>query len=821
MHFGDENIKKVTNLIQGNKLDEALFYVEEFIKKDLVDPNLYNIKGAILSRKGKKDEAIQLLNKSLSINREFIPAYKNLIQIYIEKKIFEKVIENYEHLINYEKNNPKNYNDLAIYYDLTGNKDKAIENIKKAIKLDNNSDQYHYNLATIIFSADNKSTYKETRDSFKACLKINKKHALANYGIGMVLLNEGNFEEAKNYLIEASLNKEKFHHAYYNLGNCLTALGDHEAALKAYKDSISANPLFAAGYNSIGNTYMQIDRPKKAKEFYHKQIDLIDTLDDDFLKAQAYYNLGLSYHKTKDLNEAEKNYKKSLEYRPKFADAQKQLAAINLSNELNEDKKIGDNFLPIEDLVDHTLDEGSIIEEIKKMINSKEYHKAEKECLKMIKLDKLNAKYHTILSYALYGQHKIDEALNSIDKSISLDPKIIKNYSHKGMMLYKKNNFNEAIEVFEHSLQKNNNNAKVLTQIGLCYKRLGKKDLAEQYFKKALTVDPKYKNAQSAISGLVNRSLDNSKKSIEESHKSLKLFSEADALEKNIIKISRLKHDVEQAEFLIQNNFEAKPILDFASKGRYILNKTQNKKNTISLKNQDIQKEFINYWSLPIIYNTKEITNYLSPDTNWNDIQNEYLNSNPEFVVIDGMLSDECLIELRKFCLYSKVFLREYENNYLGAFGNTGFISNIHLGIAKDLKNKLPKIFGDYDLTHMWAFKYDSKLGSGINVHADFAKVNLNFWITPDDYNLNPNSGGLKVYTTPPPSNWTFEKYNSDQKEIYKYLESKNADYKSAHYRFNRAVLFNSSLFHETEEIDFKNEYVGRRINVTYLFGHK
>ena len=69
--------------------------------------------------------------------------------------------------------------------------------------------------------------------------------------------------------------------------------------------------------------------------------------------------------------------------------------------------------------------------------------------------------------------------------------------------------------------------------------------------------------------------------------------------------------------------------------------------------------------------------------------------------------------------------------------------------------------------------------------------------------------------------NESIEKYNSDQKEIYKYLESKNADYKSAHYRFNRAVLFNSSLFHETEEIDFKNEYVGRRINVTYLFGHK
>ena len=66
MHFDDKNIKKVSKLVQSNKLDEALFYLEDFIKKDIVDPNIYNIKGAILSRKGRKDEAIQSLNKSLT-----------------------------------------------------------------------------------------------------------------------------------------------------------------------------------------------------------------------------------------------------------------------------------------------------------------------------------------------------------------------------------------------------------------------------------------------------------------------------------------------------------------------------------------------------------------------------------------------------------------------------------------------------------------------------------------------------------------------------------------------------------------------------------
>lgn len=40
----------------------------------------------------------------------------------------------------------------------------------------------------------------------------------------------------------------------------------------------------------------------------------------------------------------------------------------------------------------------------------------------------------------------------------------------------------------------------------------------------------------------------------------------------------------------------------------------------------------------------------------------------------------------------------------------------------------------------------------GIATHSDHATVNLNFWVTPDDANLDPSSGGLVVYPKVPPS---------------------------------------------------------------------
>lgn len=39
----------------------------------------------------------------------------------------------------------------------------------------------------------------------------------------------------------------------------------------------------------------------------------------------------------------------------------------------------------------------------------------------------------------------------------------------------------------------------------------------------------------------------------------------------------------------------------------------------------------------------------------------------------------------------------------------------------------------------------------GITIHADSASVNLNFWVTPDEANLDPTSGGLVVYPKMPP----------------------------------------------------------------------
>ena len=93
---------------------------------------------------------------------------------------------------------------------------------------------------------------------------------------------------------------------------------------------------------------------------------------------------------------------------------------------------------------------------------------------------------------------------------------------------------------------------------------------------------------------------------------------------------------------------------------------------------------------------------------------------------------------------------------------------------------------------------------SGINIHADFAAVNVNFWITPDQANLDAESGGLIIWDVAAPLDWDFAKYNDNEAAIRSFLAKSGAWSMTVPYRANRAVIFDSDLFHETDRIAFK-----------------
>jgi len=128
-------------------------------------------------------------------------------------------------------------------------------------------------------------------------------------------------------------------------------------------------------------------------------------------------------------------------------------------------------------------------------------------------------------------------------------------------------------------------------------------------------------------------------------------------------------------------------------------------------------------------------------------------------------------------------------------------------------------VIGDrHPLRQMWEFKYNY-LQPQTLAHADFAAVNVNFWLTPDKANLDARSGGLIIHDVEGPLSWDFDTYNKDGTRIDALLKERHARSTIVPYRANRAVIFNSDLFHTTAPIRFSEGYENRRINVTMLYG--
>jgi len=214
----------------------------------------------------------------------------------------------------------------------------------------------------------------------------------------------------------------------------------------------------------------------------------------------------------------------------------------------------------------------------------------------------------------------------------------------------------------------------------------------------------------------------------------------------------------------------------------------------------------------------------LSPSFDASEIEKQWYNpETPPVVVIDDILSKGALERIRQLLLESTVW---YETKmplefggYVGAYIDDGLHDRILLQLAFELNKSLPNIMKGHPLKYLWAYKYDSQY-NGIKTHADQAAVNVNIWLTREDANLDKNSGGLVIFTTKPPVDWDFAKYNTDTDRVREeILEPTNYANITVPYRENRAVIFDSMLFHHTDKFRFREGYENRRINLTILYG--
>jgi tetratricopeptide (TPR) repeat protein len=583
--------------------------------------------------------------------------------------------------------------------------------------------------------------------------------AQAQHRLGILYAQSGRMAQAAEQLSAAARLEPGNPVFLSDAGNAYLAMGRMEDAIGAFRKAIARRPDFADAHFNLGNALSQHGRLDEAVDSFHRALALKPDA------APIHVNLGVTLQRRGDHAEALTALRRALAITPRSFDA-----LYNLGLVLADQGK---------------LDEAA---------------EAYREALAIAPdAPWTNVNYGLVL----HRLGRTDEAIACFERAIALAPDLAEAHNNLGIVLREKERFEEAAASCRRAIELNPGYAEAYSNLGNALAGQDRLPEAEAAFRKAIELRPDF---YEAYLNLANCFRDRTAEAFRYfmRHAELKYGGATGRPAGHApVPAPKLKHDLEQLDDMLEAGIAVEDVRRVRAK------------YTDGPPDRDPLDDFFH-----IEGGERLPGSTLNPANTRAEIEARWEGSKPNLVVVDDLLTPEALQALRRFCWGSTIWRDQYHDGYLGAFPQDGFACPLMAQIADELRDAYPGIFKRYPLMQTWGFKYDSAM-SGIRIHADFAAVNVNFWITPDEANLDPESGGLVVWDAPAPLDWDFEKYNRDGKAMYAFLEQAKATSVTVPHRANRALIFDSDLFHKTDRIVFKEGYRNRRINITLLYGFR
>jgi len=274
----------------------------------------------------KNEEALKILEET---DKLLFPETEMLLEqayLYAQLKKYDKSIEKYEKLLTVEDNEHTFLEDvylgLSEVYEQTGEDEKSLHYLKKALELDPENEYLISNVSEAFYNIAKEDEKHQIVDYFIGFLDKNPMSSIGWCYLGLAYLEialyekaiesfdyalalDENNEEALLYsmqtyfklndtkkanetflnLLEISQLKEI---AWYELGDNLYKSGDNEGALFAFQKSIDENPNYYLSYVSKAIVFAAIENYTNAIENIDKAIALQQKIAEYWLFKSQY-----------------------------------------------------------------------------------------------------------------------------------------------------------------------------------------------------------------------------------------------------------------------------------------------------------------------------------------------------------------------------------------------------------------------------------------------------------------------------------------------------------------------------------------------------
>jgi len=216
---------------------------------------------------------------------------------------------------------------------------------------------------------------------------------------------------------------------------------------------------------------------------------------------------------------------------------------------------------------------------------------------KVIELNPNYADAHNNLGNILKELGERLKAKECYEKAITINPNYLNAHYNLGTIFRELGERLKAKNCYEKVIELNPNYADAHNSLGVILKELGEIEKAKECYEKAIEIDPDLFSASSNFANIYISQLTDFETAICKSNETLKIYHKNYKFINQSIALFKLKHDIEQANYLNSKNYKINGIDEFIKTADEILGREEN-------------KEDINNYSKRILLNNDEILGF-------------------------------------------------------------------------------------------------------------------------------------------------------------------------------------------------------------------
>ena len=162
----------------------------------------------------------------------------------------------------------------------------------------------------------------EAASCFRRAVVLEPELVQAHYNLGATLQENGKSAEAKKSYRRALVLAPEFTWSHFNLGIALQALDETVEAEICFRRALELEPDLAQAHYSLGVALQALGKSAEAEARFRRAL----TLTPDY--AAAHFSIGVIQQERGQLSEAEVRYRRALEIEPHYAEAHNNLANV-------------------------------------------------------------------------------------------------------------------------------------------------------------------------------------------------------------------------------------------------------------------------------------------------------------------------------------------------------------------------------------------------------------------------------------------------------------------------------------------------------------